>query len=296
MKAAIVTQSYKNDFEECKLLCESIDKFVSADLHHFIFVNDEDYFLFKIIENERHTIYKKSTIMPKYFIRIPWKIVGHHFHISPFTLPVREWILQQICKLGVFDVIDSQYDLVLNIDSEAVFMRPFSIENIMRDNYSIAMYKSSKVTQPSHDEYYRAARKLLGGGSGPQHDYMSTPVCFKKNNLNNLLAKISSRNIFHSWKFALCNTYRFSENYLYGIFCSEINDINTTKHFTINKRLFPMIKIKGNISSNTLQTKIMDALSDKDIFGVLMQKTDRKTVGFISIEQRKEIIYKIWKK
>ena len=35
-----------------------------------------------------------------------------------------------------------------------------------------------------------------------------------------------------------------------------------------------MIKIKGNISSNTLQTKIMDALSDKDIFGVLMQKTD----------------------
>lgn len=26
-KVAIITQSYKNDFRECKLLCESIDKF-----------------------------------------------------------------------------------------------------------------------------------------------------------------------------------------------------------------------------------------------------------------------------
>lgn len=40
-KIAIITQSYKNDYNECKLLCESIDRF-SPELDHFIFVNDED--------------------------------------------------------------------------------------------------------------------------------------------------------------------------------------------------------------------------------------------------------------
>ena len=40
-KVAIITQSYKNDFRECKLLCESMDKF-APDMDHYIFVNDED--------------------------------------------------------------------------------------------------------------------------------------------------------------------------------------------------------------------------------------------------------------
>lgn len=81
MKLALVTQSYKNDFRECKLLCESIDRFVPNDIMHFIFVNDEDYQMFKNIENKRHKVYKKGTIMPWFFVRIPWKIMGHHFHI-----------------------------------------------------------------------------------------------------------------------------------------------------------------------------------------------------------------------
>ena len=32
MKIAFITQSYKNDFKECKLLCDSIDRFVSEDI------------------------------------------------------------------------------------------------------------------------------------------------------------------------------------------------------------------------------------------------------------------------
>lgn len=32
-KVAIITQSYKNDFRECKLLCESMDKF-APDMDH----------------------------------------------------------------------------------------------------------------------------------------------------------------------------------------------------------------------------------------------------------------------
>lgn len=115
-KVAIVTQSYKNDYKECKLLCESIDIFAS-DIDHFIFVNDEDYKLFQTLNYGHHKVHKKGEILPWYMIRIPWKMLGHHFHVSVLTIPVREWIIQQICKLGVFEVIGDEYDAVFNIDS-----------------------------------------------------------------------------------------------------------------------------------------------------------------------------------
>lgn len=62
-KIAVVTQSYKNDYNECKLLCESMDRF-APELDHFIFVNDEDAKLFESMEYNRHKVFKKSTILP----------------------------------------------------------------------------------------------------------------------------------------------------------------------------------------------------------------------------------------
>ena len=53
-KVAIVTQSYKNDFKECKLLCESMDKF-APDIDHYIFVNDEDLEMFMRAYMDRMT-------------------------------------------------------------------------------------------------------------------------------------------------------------------------------------------------------------------------------------------------
>lgn len=57
-KVAIITQSYKNDFRECKLLCESIDKF-APNLDHYIFVNDEDIEMFMCLQYGKHVVLKK---------------------------------------------------------------------------------------------------------------------------------------------------------------------------------------------------------------------------------------------
>lgn len=126
-KIALVTQSYRDDFEECRLLCESIDRF-ARDMMHFIFVNDEDEKMFRPLEYGNHKVLKKGTIMPWYFFRLPFKFKGHRFKISPLSLPVRGWIEQQICKLGIFDIIGKEYDAVLNIDSECVLMKPLVVE------------------------------------------------------------------------------------------------------------------------------------------------------------------------
>ena len=52
-KIAFVTQSYKPDFDVCKLLCKSIDRF-SPNVDHYIFVNEEDVKLFKSLQYKNH--------------------------------------------------------------------------------------------------------------------------------------------------------------------------------------------------------------------------------------------------
>ena len=61
-KVAIITQSYKNDFKECKLLCDSMDKFAPM-IDHYIFVNDEDIEMFQVLKYGRHQVFKQSNIL-----------------------------------------------------------------------------------------------------------------------------------------------------------------------------------------------------------------------------------------
>lgn len=296
MKIAFITQSYKNDFKECKLLCDSIDRFVPEDIMHFIIVNDEDYKLFGTIEDSRHKLYKKGEIIPSYFVRFPLKIAHHHFYISPFTIPVREWIMQQICKLGVFEVIGDGYDAVFNIDSEMVFMRPLNLKQLVHDG-NFVMYKNNKVTQPSHNEYYKAAKRLFKNEhiGSLTYDYMSTPVCFTRENLQKMLSEIASHSIFRNWKLALSNTYRFSENYLYGIFCTEIMSEEECNHFITSKRLFPIVDIT-NPNKEDLIKQIRDKLCDPEIIGICLQKTNRKLGKYIDFNLRKEAVEYFWSK
>lgn len=56
--------SYRADYEECLLLCESIERFVPKEIPHYIFVNDEDLDLFKHLSGGRRIIYPKSVVYP----------------------------------------------------------------------------------------------------------------------------------------------------------------------------------------------------------------------------------------
>jgi len=106
-KIAISTQTYRHDIDECALLCESISRFVPDSIDHFIFVNDEDYGLFVSDPRfARAKIHRKSELLPKTFFKLPFRLMSHKCYVSPATIPVRQWIAQQICKLAVFDVIN----------------------------------------------------------------------------------------------------------------------------------------------------------------------------------------------
>lgn len=297
-KIAVVTQSYKNDIKECRLLCESMDKF-APELAHFIFVNDEDAKMFSSMNYGLHKVYKKSTVLPWYFVRVPFKVLGHHFHISPFTIPVREWIIQQVCKLGVFDVIGAEYDAVFNIDSETVFMKPFDINKWIRGGKYI-MYRTLNVNEPSHDDYCYAAEKLLKLDvpieEFGKYNYMNTPVCFVRENTKFLLNRIKENSALHSWKLALCNTYRFSEYYTYGIFTDNV--LNGKNHFILQKHLFPQIDISECSGTDDFRCKMERALADEETMGLWLQKKDRKLLAdsYLDFKEIEQSVKDYWKK
>ena len=298
-KIAFVTQSYKDDYNECNLLCDSIDRFAPLEIMHFIFVNDEDYDLFKPLQSDRRVIYKKSIILPKYLLRFPFPILGHHYHVSLFTIPVREWIIQQICKLGVFEVIGSSYDAVFNIDSETVLMRPLDLYKWINDKGEYLLFRDLKRDEPSKQDYYKSAKKLLNISneeikSIEKWNYMNTPVCFERSNLESLLNKIGSIAKLGDWKLVLCNTYRFSEYYMYGIYSDYF--LKCKNHFLTNIHYFPQLEMPTNHSKEFFLKAIDSLMCDENTMGLWLQKANRKSNSnnYIDFEVIRQIITEYW--
>ena len=297
-KLAIVTMSFKEDFKECELLCKSIDIFVPEEIVHYIFVPDKDYHLFQAYDYGQHKIRKESEILPKWLIKLPFKVAGRHFHVSPFTFPVRGWIIQQICKLGIFEVIDEDIDAVFNCDSESVFIQPFNYDYLVKgENY--AMYQSDSSYPPGHEDFCKAAKHLLrindDISSISQHDYITELVCFERENVTKLLNGIASNHIFGNWKMALCNTKRFSEYYLYGIYTGMMQSGNN--HFLIDKKIFYQISVDEYNSKDLFENKIRDVMPDSEIIGLWLQKTSRRKLShtYLDFDAKKSVLESIWK-
>lgn len=297
-KIAIVTQSYKNDFDECKLLCESIDRF-APEIDHFIFVNNEDYKLFQELHYGRHKVHKKGEILPWYLVRLPFKIAGHHFHISPVTIPVREWIIQQICKLGVFEVIGDDYDATFNIDSETVLMKPLDLNKWINTAGEFMLFRNINDDEPSKEDYYAAAKKLLripdaDFSAVSKWNYMNTPVCFERENLKNLLNALGRTVLFGGWKRALCNTYRFSEYYTYGAYADFY--LKQRNHFITDVHFFPQIDMGWCKNMEEFNERMIYLLDDQNATGLWLQKGARKSCSkkYLSFQEIRKSIHAYW--
>lgn len=297
-KIAFLTQSYIKDFDECRLLCESIDRFAPS-IAHFVFVNDEDYDAFHCMDYGNHHIYRKSLILPKYLVRIPVEVAGHHFCVSPFTIPVREWIAQQICKLGAFEVIGDEYDAVFNIDSEAVFMRPFEKSKWVNERGEFMLFRNILDSEPSKADYEMANKKLLSLTSDEMDsafkwNFMNMPTCFERENTKLLWKELSKTVWFGGWKRALCNTYRFSENYLYATYVSE--RLQLRNHFFTEERTMPLV---GRIlckSEEDLRLKIKEVMAAGIAMGIWLQKKNRKSMAadYLSFADVERAVKSLW--
>ncbi len=70
-KVELLTLSYRGDYEVCRLLCESVDRFVPADIEHRLAVPRADLDLFASLANSRRRLIAQEDLLPNWFVPVP---------------------------------------------------------------------------------------------------------------------------------------------------------------------------------------------------------------------------------
>lgn len=228
---AIITPSYAPDFERCRLLSWSISQFISSDVTHYIIVDRRDLQLFSQLKKPGTEIITVESVIPWWIQRIPGLKNGW---LSLKTIPIRNWIIQQIVKIGIAEHV--RENILVFVDSDTAFFRPFNLESFIQSGQIRLFREPSIDTQETHLKWHRTAHKLLGlpfvDASAP--DYIGNVITWKRENLLKLhqhIAAIAGRN----WVEVVASSWHLSEYVLYGVFVEHILQEESGHYFDDKK-------------------------------------------------------------
>ncbi len=221
-RMAVITPSFAPDFELCVALNRSVLDNASDTVQHHIIVPRSDLKLFGRLAGPRTHIRCEADFLSRTFMRVPFS----KFTVNlgrPFP-PVRGWILQQVIKLAA--VAAAEDDVVLVVDSDVEFVRPFTAEMFVRDG-KVRFYRKPKQIDerlPRHVAWHRVARVLLGlpPVEPPFTDYIpSSLVAWDPRIVKRMLARVTATT-GRPWPTAIAGQIHFSEWTLYGVFVDEV--------------------------------------------------------------------------
>lgn len=228
--ATIITCSFSGDLDVCRMLCESIDRFVPDNIVHKLYVPAGDIPLFADLASPRRVVATQEELLPRGFWKVPlpgpeWRrrlcLPRRNIYLTPYSLPVRGWIAQQIMKLAAAAIADT--DIVVHIDSDNAFIRPFPPETLLQDG-KVRLYRNpAMVDLPSHRLWHKVAGELLGL---PHKDfygaeYIDPFVVWRRAVLLRVIERISLTT-GRDWRVALARTPHFAEYVLYGVFAEQV--------------------------------------------------------------------------
>jgi hypothetical protein len=214
---SVITKSFAPDFDLCVDLHRSVLAYAPRSVDHRIIVPRTDLGRFRRLANSRTHVHCMADLLPRSFVTI---------HPSGMTInlgrpfpPVRGWILQQVIKLAA--IAKSTDDVVLVVDSDTEFVRPFTVETFVRNGVVRFYRKPNEIDQehPRHVIWHRVARALLGlpPAQPPYPDYISPMVACDPAIVRQMLARVTATTGL-PWATAIARQIHFSEWTLYGVF------------------------------------------------------------------------------
>ena len=230
ISAELLTLSYAPDFEVCRLLCESVDRFLPHEVVHKLIVPRSDLALFSILASDRRSILVQEDLLPVWFFRLPmpspsWRrklfLPRRDVFVIPFGKPVRGWIAQQIMKIAA--AYQSKADVVVHVDSDTVFIRSLKKEHLYKDG-CVRLYRDPKPAGlETHARWQKAAGQLLGLPDKPFYggEYIDSCVVWKTTVLREMTERIASIS-GSSWLKTLSRTPHFAEYVLYGVYAAQV--------------------------------------------------------------------------
>ncbi len=235
---AIATPSYAGDIERCRLLCASIDRFVSGHAMHYVLVEDGDVALFRSLEGPRRTVLPESALLPPWLKAWPdpfslgkrrvWTSLGALRRGVP---PLRGWHAQQLRKFAL--PLASREDVVLFADSDMLFLRRFALDSLTT-NGAVRLYaKTDGITadMTEHVSWCGMAAALLNlpAPALPSPDYINNLVTWRRDNVLALLNHIETVS-GRDWVSAIARQRRFSEYLIYGYFVERVQGLAAAGH------------------------------------------------------------------
>jgi hypothetical protein len=220
-RLAVITPSFAPDFELCADLHRSVLDYSPDAVHHHIIVPRRDLELFGRLAGSRTHIRCEAEFLPRSFVPVPFTKFTVNLR-RPFP-PVRGWILQQVLKLAA--TAASEDDVVLLVDSDIEFVRPFTPETFIRHGV-VRFYRKPNVIDerlPRHMIWQRAARILLGlpAAEPPYADYISSLLAWNPVIVRQMVSRVAATSGV-PWQTAIARQVHFSEWTLYGVFVEEV--------------------------------------------------------------------------
>lgn len=230
-RLAIITPSYAPDFELCADLHRSVLAYGAATVQQHIIVPRRDLPRFRALAGPRTHLHDVAEFLPRGFLPIPG-VNGWVNARRPFP-PLRGWITQQIVKLAAAAAVDA--DVVLLVDSDIEFIRPFDAEMFRRAGV-VRFYRSPDAVDarlPRHVRWHEVARRLLGlpPGRPPFPDYICWPAPWDPALVRRLLRRVQDVT-GRPWSTAVGAELHFSEEILYGVFVDEVVGAPATSYPT----------------------------------------------------------------
>ena len=224
---AIVTPSYHRDYEPCRLLVDSVNRYVEDKIKHYLIVPKSDYCLFRHLESSRTIVKFQEDFLPWWIIPT---VFSKKWYLSLKTFPIRGWIRQQIVKLSIGEMLPESVYLI--IDSDTFFVKRFSLDNFVKGD-SISLYREIADEDWHHfDDWQRKASRLfkLDNFKPDRSVYVAPFLFWKKENLQSMFRTIETTQK-KSWQRALCSQLRLSEYTLYGVYVSQVMGIEKSGHY-----------------------------------------------------------------
>jgi hypothetical protein len=231
--AAIVTASYAPDFERCRLLCETIDRFVANVSRHYILVEDRDVPLFRQLETRTRTIVSERDLLPGWLRPYgdPLSLFRRRIWLSLRTQPLRGWHVQQLRRIAIAAHVGEA--VLVYCDSDVVFLRPFDCRNFWRDGSTRLFRRDGAIALDAESEQriwsVNAGRAVgIASPAASPHDYVATLIAWRRDTVEAMCRHIEALHAKH-WIEVVASVRMFSECMLYGRYADEV--IGGAGHF-----------------------------------------------------------------
>lgn len=218
-KIVLVTPSYYRDFERCKLLCESVERFVDAKVDHYVMVAERDEKLFAPLRSKRVHVMRQEDVLPWWLFQIER---NPKWWLSLKSPPLRGWLIQQLVKLAVDGIVDA--DAYVFVDSGCVFVRPFDPSFYVRDGKVLLFREQGpQFRVETNRKWHKIAADVLGLPVQKEYDtsYVGSLVSFSRRNIVKFHEHIEKRT-GRGWMESLAWKTTFSEYVLHGVFCEQV--------------------------------------------------------------------------